>query len=76
VQLFRDRAVAQGIVVSGLVILTDIQLAQNPAHTNPLGGIEKYYRDNVIGGPGSFVMVAEDYNSCGRAITGVRLIIE
>jgi hypothetical protein len=25
-------------------------------------------RDNVIGGPGSFVMVAEDYNSFGRAM--------
>jgi hypothetical protein len=67
-QFFRDRAVAQGIVVSGLVILTDIQLAQYPAHTNPPGCIEKYYRDNVIGGPGSFVMVAEDYNSFGRAM--------
>jgi hypothetical protein len=68
VRLFRDRAVAQGIVVSGLVILTDIQFAQNPAHTNPPGGIEKYYHDNVIGGPGSFVMVAEDYDSFGRAM--------
>jgi Protein of unknown function (DUF1194) len=68
VRFFRDRAVAQRIVVSGLVILTDIQLAQYPAHTNPPGGIEKYYRDNVIGGPGSFVMVAEDYNSFGRAM--------
>ena len=68
VQFFRDQAVAQGIIVNGLVILTDIQFAQNPPHTNPPGGIEKYYRDNVIGGPGSFVMVAEDYNSFGRAM--------
>jgi Protein of unknown function (DUF1194) len=68
VRFFRDRAVAQRIVVSGLVILTDIQSAQFPAHTNPPGGIEKYYLDNVIGGPGSFVMVAEDYNSFGRAM--------
>jgi len=50
------------------VILTDIQFSQYPFHTNPPGGIEKYYRDNVIGGPGSFVMVAEDYNSFGRAM--------
>jgi hypothetical protein len=50
------------------VILTDIQFSQYPLHTNPPGGIEKYYRDNVIGGPGSFVMVAEDYNSFGRAM--------
>jgi hypothetical protein len=68
VQFFRDRAVANGIIVNGIVILTDIQFAQNPPHTNPPGGIEKYYRDNVIGGPGSFVMVAEDYNSFGRAM--------
>jgi hypothetical protein len=68
VRYFRDRAVANDIIVNGIVILTDIQFAQNPAHTNPPGGIEKYYRDNVIGGPGSFVMVAEDYNSFGRAM--------
>ena len=68
VRFFRDRAVAQGIIVNGIVILTDIQFSQYPLHTNPPGGIEKYYRDNVIGGPGSFVMVAEDYNSFGRSM--------
>ncbi len=68
VQFFRDQAVAKGILVNGLVILTDIELAPNPRHTNPPGGIEKYYRDNVIGGAGSFVMVAEDYNSFGRSM--------
>ena len=68
VRFFRDRAVGKGIIVNGIVILTDIQFAQNPVHTNPPGGIEKYYRDNVIGGPGSFVIVAEDYNSFGRAM--------
>jgi hypothetical protein len=68
VKYFRDQAVAKGIVVNGIVILTDIQFAQNPQHTNPPGGIEKYYRENVIGGAGSFVTVAEDYNSFGRAM--------
>jgi len=68
VQSSRDQAVAKGILINGLVILTDIDLAPNPRHTNPPGGIEKYYRDNVIGGAGSFVMVAEDYNSFGRAM--------
>jgi hypothetical protein len=68
VQFFRDQAVAKGILINGIVILTDIALAPNPRHTNPPGGIEKYYRDNVIGGAGSFVMVAEDYNSFGRAM--------
>jgi hypothetical protein len=68
VTFFRDQAVAKGITVNGIVILTELQFAQNPQHTNPPGGIEKYYRENVIGGPGSFVMVAEDYNSFGRAM--------
>jgi hypothetical protein len=27
-----------------------------------------YYRDNVIGGPGSFVLEAKDFNSFGEAI--------
>jgi hypothetical protein len=63
VQLARDQAVAKGIVVNGIAILTRI-----PEHTNPPGGLEKYYRDNVIGGPGSFVMVAEDFSSFGRSM--------
>ena len=31
-------------------------------------GFEKYYQDNVIGGPGAFVLVAENFQSFGRAI--------
>jgi hypothetical protein len=68
VRAARDQAVAKGIIINGLAILTDIQLAQNPQHTNPPGGLEKYYRDFVIGGEGSFVMVAEDFSSFGRAM--------
>ena len=55
-------------MINGLAILTDISQAQNPQHTNPPGGLEKYYRDYVVGGPGSFVMVAEDFSSFGRAM--------
>jgi len=68
VRLDRDRAVAKGVTVNGLVILTDIKLTSNARHTNPPEGLEKYYRDNVIGGRGSFVMVAEDIGAFGRAI--------
>ena len=35
---------------------------------DPPGGLEKYYRDNVIGGAGSFVIVAENFETFGRAI--------
>ena len=64
----RDEAVAKGNLINGLVILTNNQLLVNAEHTNPPGGLEKYYRDNVVGGPGAFVMVAEDFNAFGKAI--------
>jgi hypothetical protein len=68
VKLARDEAVAKGIVVNGLVILSERPVPWNAEHTNPPGGLEKYYQDNVIGGPGAFVLVAENFNSFGRAI--------
>ena len=68
VRLARDEALAQGVTINGLVILSDRQMPWNAEHTNPPGGLEAYYRENVMGGPGSFVMVAEDFQSFGRAI--------
>jgi hypothetical protein len=68
VQYARDQALAQGITINGLVILTDSPQPWNSQHTNPPGGLEEYYRRNVIGGPGSFVVVAQDFNSFGQAI--------
>jgi hypothetical protein len=64
----RDEAVSLGITINGLVILSENPLPWNPAHTNPPGGLDKYYRDNVVGGPGAFVMVAKDFNSFGQAL--------
>jgi hypothetical protein len=75
VNLARDEAVVQGVTVNGLVILTERNNAFSPQHTNPLGGLEKYYRDNVIGGPSSFVMVAQNFDSFGQAILN-KLIAE
>jgi Protein of unknown function (DUF1194) len=64
----RDEAVAKGITINGLVILSERPMSWNPDHTNPPGGLEAYYRNNVVGGPGAFVVVAEDFNSFGQAI--------
>lgn len=75
VSLARDEAVAQGVTVNGLVILTDRHNSFSPQHTNPIGGLEKYYRDNVIGGPSSFVMAAQNFDSFGQAILN-KLIAE
>ena len=64
----RDQAVASGVTINGLVILSDNPMPWNPEHTNPPGGLDNYYRNNVIGGPGAFVMVAQNFNSFGQAI--------
>ena len=71
----RDEAVQQGVTVNGLVILSEQPQSWNADHTNPPGGLENYYRNNVMGGVGSFVMVAENFNSFGQAILS-KLIAE
>jgi hypothetical protein len=38
----------------------------NSHHTNPSGGLANYYRNDVIGGPGAFVMAAENFNSFAK----------
>ncbi len=68
VSLARDEALAQGITINGLVILSETPLAWNPDHTNPPGGLDNYYRNNVVGGPGAFVLAAQNFNSFGEAI--------
>jgi hypothetical protein len=68
VRAARDAAVAQDITINGLVILSEQPLSWNPEHTHPPGGLDGYYRDNVIGGPGSFVMAAANFDSFGKAL--------
>jgi Protein of unknown function (DUF1194) len=75
VRAARDEAIAAGATINGLVILSERPLAWNPEHTHPPGGLANYYRDNVVGGSGAFVMVAEDFNSFGKAIIA-KLIAE
>jgi hypothetical protein len=64
----RDDALSKGVTINGLVILTEQPLSWSADHTNPPGGLEAYYRNNVVGGPNSFVMVAENFNTFGQAI--------
>ncbi len=71
----RDEALALGITINGLVILSSNPLPGNPEHTNPPGGLANYYRNNVMGGPGAFVLEAKDFNSFGQAIIA-KLIAE
>ena len=66
---------AKGITINGLAILSETPLPWNPEHTNLPGGLDHYYRTNVIGGPGAFVMVARNFESFGEAIIS-KLIAE
>ena len=65
----RDDALAKRITINALVILTPLAESFRPEHTNPAGGLEKYFQDNVIGGSGAFTVVAEGHGSFGRALT-------
>jgi hypothetical protein len=68
VRAARDEALNQGVTINGLVIFSETPLSWNPDHTNPPGGLDNYYRANVVGGPGSFVMAAQDFGAFGQAI--------
>jgi hypothetical protein len=54
--LARDAAVRQGVVINGLPILS----------VEP--DLDEFYRDNVIGGPGAFVVVAKSFDDFADAI--------
>ena len=59
----RDEAVRAGFVINGLPIL-----ALEPT-------LDRYYFDNVIGGPGAFMVAAESYETFARAVLR-KLILE
>lgn len=67
-QQTRDEALARGVTINGLAILSEFPLATNPSHTHPPGGLLKYYEDNVIGGPGAFAIAAEGHEAFGQSI--------
>ena len=54
----RDDAVRAGTTINGLPILTDFPT------------LDRYYEENVIGGPGAFVMPAKDFATFAQAILG------
>jgi hypothetical protein len=65
----RDQAVAAGVTINGLAI---INTQANPGyafHTQPPGGLPKYYEENVIGGSGAFVLQVENFGTFAEAIT-------
>jgi hypothetical protein len=65
----RDDAVKAGITINGLAIINDHPVSWTFAHVQPPGGLAKYYRENVTGGPGSFVLEVHDFSTFGEAMT-------
>ena len=62
----RGEALEKGIVLNGLAVLD-----RSPQPAVLLAGlppVDEYYRDEVIGGPGAFLMVAEGYEAFSGAV--------
>jgi hypothetical protein len=67
----RDAAVGAGAVINGLTIFNKKAAAMGgylAMHTNPPGGLAQYYRENVIGGAGAFVVPIDDFRTFGEAM--------
>ncbi len=65
----RDQAVAAGVTINGLAI---INTQANPGyafHTQPPGGLPKYFEENVIGGPGAFLLKVDNFDTFAAAMT-------
>jgi Protein of unknown function (DUF1194) len=75
----RDDAVGHGIIINGLAIINEKTGGMAGtflyAHTHPPGGLPDYYRNNVIGGPGAFVLQIVNFDTFADAMTN-KLVTE
>src|SRR5256885_5978899 len=65
----RDQAVASGVTINGLAI---INTQANPGyafHTQPPGGLPKYFEENVIGGSGAVFFSVDNFWAFPEAVT-------
>jgi hypothetical protein len=65
----RDEAVAKGVTINGLAIINTQASPGFTTHTQPPGGLPNYYRENVIGGAGAFLLVVENFETFADAMT-------
>jgi hypothetical protein len=64
----RDDALAAGVTINGLAIANEHPTSWAFAHVQPPGGLPNWYRENVTGGPGSFVLDIHDFHEFGQAM--------
>jgi hypothetical protein len=67
----RDAAVAQGIVINGLPLMTSGGFTS----VYDVSDLDRYYADCVIGGPGSFMVPVNDWSQFPEAIRR-KLVLE
>jgi hypothetical protein len=67
----RDAAVAAGIVINGLPVMDPRPAWREPAPPD----LDRYYADNVVGGPGSFSLVIRSVGDFNAAVLN-KLILE
>lgn len=72
VTLARDEAVAAGVTINGLPI---ISVAPNRDGSSPAVGVPAYYIHNVIGGPGAFALEVNGFDSFGPTLVK-KLVME
>ena len=65
----RNQAVAAGVTINGLAIINEHPVSYTFAHVQPEGGLAEWYRQNVTGGPGSFVLEVREFSQFGDAMT-------
>ncbi|MBX9944627.1 MAG: DUF1194 domain-containing protein [Reyranella sp.] len=63
-EIVRDRLVTQGVVINGLPVMMNRANFGRP----PDLALDRYYEESVIGGPGSFMIVADNFEHFGRAV--------
>ena len=59
----RDRLVASGVTINGLPIIN-----RHPRFGRLELDVDKYYKASVVGGPGAFMIVADDFTSFAEAV--------
>ena len=65
----RDDAVKAGVTINGLAIINEHPVSYTFAHVQPPGGLTNWYAENVIGGPGCFVVEVRSFQAFGEAMT-------
>ncbi len=71
VESARDAALARGIVINGLPLMTD----EGMGRQWHLADLDRYYRDCVIGGPAAFVIPVTDWSEFALAVRQ-KLVLE